>query len=169
LSSTSLIFSAELTLGRSERSRRNASCTQAGGFFICTSGRKDQGRWGQRPFPRDRLAVFRPLITRNAQPIHARTASFTGRDVVLNVPDLFGRVDARALGAVVAQRQSQPARWILHLQVSKKRSGMLGTASLRPPSECRSTTAISPPHAAKDRLRIRTRSLIRKWPALGPL
>ena len=55
----------------------------------------------------------------------------SGRDVVPNVPDLFGGIGVRAVGADVAQGTARVNPVILRSRVAKKRSGTLRTASLR--------------------------------------
>ena len=53
-----------------------------------------------------------------------------GRDVVPNVPDLFGGVGAQLIGADVAQETAGVNPFIVRSRVAKKRSGTLRTASL---------------------------------------
>jgi len=56
-------------------------------------------------------------------------ATIAGREVVPNVPDLFGNRGARSVEADAAQRQRE-SPVILHSRVSRKNNGTLGTASL---------------------------------------
>jgi len=61
--------------------------------------------------------------------INQRPATVGGRDVVLNVPDLFGEVRAPVVGADVAQGTPSVSPVIIQPRVAKKKSGTLGTAS----------------------------------------
>ena len=62
--------------------------------------------------------------------VQPMASTIPGRDVVPNVPDLFGGIGALTIGADVAQGTARVNPVIARSRVAKKRSGTLRTASL---------------------------------------